>query len=627
MKQKGSVCAVLLIFSILTSGFISISQTEKKESFITGCFRTITPGIYVFKDICNVYILKSGNSALLIDAGSGNITHYLNEIGVDKVEWVLHTHYHRDQCIGSFDLKKSGAKTAIGEPEADLLNRDEVTAPFKLPETILLNGELPGWGKRLAPFESPGVDKKLIDGEEFIWKQYKIKVINTPGHTEGSVSYFIEVDGKKLCFTGDLIMKGGYIRDFYSMQWIYLQNPGIEASIASLAKLSEIHPDLLLPSHGEIMDSPTEDIKMLNFRLKKTNELLTFKRAGRWNWSQFVQISEHVIQDGGSTSQIVVSDSGEALLFDCGPGFLQKRLPEAKAKFGIKHIDVIIPSHWHYDHVDGINEVAEAEGAKVWVWEGLTEHLEYPEHFPTTCWSGKSIKVDRILKADEEFEWGGYSFKVYHHPVHMEQQMGLYAKVDRLDLYMMGDGIGHSKDGHIRCSIHCYNGISLSSGLIKTAQSFCKANPYICLQAHSNVFAISPSDKDEFLNWAIETTDALRSLLPPPLPDLGYDPYWATFYPSRIHLQAGEKTEIMLRLKNYTNRTISGKYQLKGYGNIIFEKKLVEYELKPGETKDLPVVVKSKITAKNGIHIVTADIEYDNHVFGEYPQAYIEIDE
>ena len=410
-------------------------------------------------------------------------------------------------------------------------------------------------------------------------------------------------------------MKNGYVRDLYSMQWTYQQNPGIDASVISLKIIKEANTDGLFPSHGDVIDRPSADIELLTARLEKVSDSFNSERAGRWNWSQFVQVSKHVIQDGGSTSQIILSDSGDALLFDCGKEFSPDRLQEAKSKFGIKRISVIIPSHWHYDHVDGITEIAKAEGAEVWAWEGLAEYLEHPENFSTTCWTGKSIHINRILKEGEKFEWGGHSFKVYHHPVHTEQQMGLYAKVDGLDFYLSADGTGYSKDGHIRCSIHCYNGLTLSTGLIKTAQSISQANPYICLPAHSNVFAVATEDK------------AITALLPPPIQDLGYDPYWASFYPTRVHIQAGEEAEIALRLKNYTNKPLSGKYRLKGYGDLILEKKAIEYNLNPSETKDFPVKIKSKDSAGKGIHILTVDIDYDKYIFGEYPQAYIEIDE
>ncbi len=93
----------------------------------------------------------------------------------------LHTHYHRYQCIGSPELKAKGAKIAVGESEAPLLDRVEISAPLKIPDSFLLNGELPDLGRRLTPFQRPGVDKKLSDGEGFNWGQYKITKVSHVG--------------------------------------------------------------------------------------------------------------------------------------------------------------------------------------------------------------------------------------------------------------------------------------------------------------------------------------------------------------------------------------------------------------------------------------------------------------
>ena len=61
----------------------------------------LSPHLYCFTDTCQVYVLVDGDHALLIDAGSGAVLDALHEIGVKHVDWVLHTHHHRDQCAGT----------------------------------------------------------------------------------------------------------------------------------------------------------------------------------------------------------------------------------------------------------------------------------------------------------------------------------------------------------------------------------------------------------------------------------------------------------------------------------------------------------------------------------------------
>jgi glyoxylase-like metal-dependent hydrolase (beta-lactamase superfamily II) len=620
---------IILSFVLLlqaSSGFAKTQQDKKHGADRDPAFVIILPGLYRFQDAANSYLLKSGSSAILFDAGSRSIPAHLKEIGVSKVDWVLHTHYHRDQCLGDGELKQAGASIAIGLPERDLLEPAGLHPPFMIPDKFLLDGELPGWGRRMAPFQPAGVDRVFGRDTAFTWKNYSIRVMLTPGHTGGSVSYFITLAGKTVGFSGDLIVKGGFVHDLFSMQWTYLENPGIDSSLFFLSRINGLAPDLLLPSHGDILDDPQREISVLDARLRRLQNALRFERAGRWNWSGFVQITPHVIQDCGTTTQIILSERGDALLFDCGNDFTTARLEEAKIKFGIKKVSVIIPSHWHYDHVNGIPGIAKSEGAEVWAYEGLAEHLEYPWHFPTTCWSGITVKPDRVLKEGEEFEWGNCHFKVYPNPVHMEEQMALGATIDELGFLFIGDGTSQNKESHIRSAIYGYNGISLSTGLISTSRSFYEANPYICVPAHSNGFATFDDTRDEFLDWAVNTTDAIMAILPPVLPEMAFNPYWATFYPARVRIRPGEEVTMALRLKNPGKCRITGRFRLKSYGNIRFGEDVYSFELKPGETKDISFKVKVSPEHSPGIHIITADILCNDEFFAEIPQGFLEED-
>ena len=617
---------ILLLLLAVFSVEIEASPAPYADEGNIG-FELIHPNIYRLQDASNVYLLKSGTSGILIDAGSEKLTEALAGVGVKQIDWILHTHFHRDQCLGSAALKNRGAKIAIGKLEEDYLQAELSQLPINLANRYLLDKELSDYGRRMEPFQKPGVDRLLSEGDIIHWKRFSIQVIDTPGHTLGSVSYLVEVDGKTICFSGDLIIRGGYIHNLYSMQWIYLQNPGIDSSIVSIDKISPLNLELILPSHGSAVTESLADLHKLKSRLLEVQKQLAPNRAARWNWSNFVQVSAHVIQDCGTTSQIIISETGDALLFDCGADFTAERLSEAKRMFGIKRISVIIPSHWHYDHIDGIPALAKSEGAEIWVWEKLREHVEHPENFLTTCWSNTKFKANRILSGGEIFEWGGYSFQVYHNPVHMEQQMGLSALVDGIKFYFIADGSSINREGYMRSSIHCYNGISTHTGLIKTAQSFYESNPYICLPAHSNGFATHNDTRQEFREWAMNTTDAITKLLPPGKSETGFNPYWASFYPAKTAISPGEEKKVFLRITNRADHHVSGKIWLKSSDNVLFRQNTMNYELGPGENGNIPVIIQVKDSVRPGTYIVTADIEFDNEFFGEFPHGYIIIDE
>ena len=66
--------------------------------------------------------------------------------------------------------------------------------------------------------ESVLPDRELAPGETFNWEGVPIQMVATPGHTDGSLTYIVDIDGKRIAFTGDLIYAPGQLWEFYSLQ-------------------------------------------------------------------------------------------------------------------------------------------------------------------------------------------------------------------------------------------------------------------------------------------------------------------------------------------------------------------------------------------------------------------------
>jgi len=99
------------------------------------------------------------------------------------------------------------------------------------------------------------------DGDVLEWGPARITVLATPGHTDGSVSYLIEVDGRKVAFSGDLIYDQGQVWDVYSLQKGFRTGKreirdyhgflGSKAElIESLQRVLQSEACTLVPSHG-----------------------------------------------------------------------------------------------------------------------------------------------------------------------------------------------------------------------------------------------------------------------------------------------------------------------------------------------------------------------------------------
>lgn len=192
----------------------------------------------------NIYLVadeKSGE-AVLIDATQDlpEIQKAVKDLGV-KVKYILLTHGHFDHIWGLNSLKKSlNAPAVICKDDLVISdNINEFTRLFGLPDSV-----------------PPKYDMYIKDGDEILLGSYKIKVIHTPGHTEGGVCYL--VDGK--LFSGDTLFRGSVGRtDLFGGNFGKLSD-SIKNKLFKLDDKTEV-----FPGHG--------DMTTIGFE-KKYNEIM-----------------------------------------------------------------------------------------------------------------------------------------------------------------------------------------------------------------------------------------------------------------------------------------------------------------------------------------------------------------
>lgn len=137
----------------------------------------------------NCYLLSTEKAAVVIDPGylSPKIDLFL-ENNKNKETLCLLTHGHFDHIGAVSHIKeKFGIKVAIGE----------LDAPALLDDFLNLSG---GFGFSVAPTVA---DFFIKDGEEVKVGDITFKAIHTPGHTVGSMCYFVD----DVLFSGDTLFK------------------------------------------------------------------------------------------------------------------------------------------------------------------------------------------------------------------------------------------------------------------------------------------------------------------------------------------------------------------------------------------------------------------------------------
>src|SRR5215216_1367439 len=156
-------------------------------------FTRITDQLFLFQDTCNVYVLRSGNDALLIDFGSGDVLDHLAEIGVERVTDVLMTHHHRDQGQGLALALQAGICIWVPQTEQDLFHSVHIHWQAR---AITNNYNVRQ--DRFSLLEPVPVTGSLEDYESHKFGGHRLTVVPTPGHTPGSISLVAELDGRRI---------------------------------------------------------------------------------------------------------------------------------------------------------------------------------------------------------------------------------------------------------------------------------------------------------------------------------------------------------------------------------------------------------------------------------------------
>jgi glyoxylase-like metal-dependent hydrolase (beta-lactamase superfamily II) len=524
----------------------------------------VAPGVGCFRDTCNVYVLRTGGEAVLVDFGSGAVLDRLADFGVDRVTDVLLTHHHRDQLQGLERAVAAGARIWAPPVEIDLISgADEHWQRRQIEDDYDLRED------RFSLVSGVPVDGTA---DEYRTRRYggvDVFTLPTPGHTVGSVTYLVEVEGRRLAFTGDLLYGDGKVWSLAATQWSYSGVEGQESTIVSCSTLAARAPDLLLPSHGEPVTDAGHALNVVASRLRELVDLRLERPSGLTERIEhpFDTITPHLLRNRTtfSNSYVVLSESGAALLIDfgydsatvtpsttrAGRRTLLWSLDALRRDYGIERIETAVATHYHDDHVAGFNLLRAVEGTEVWAPSNVAPIVEQPRRYDLPCLWHDAIEVDRVLPLGEPVAWHELELTAHAFPGHTLYAAAIAFEVDGKRVVAAGDQYAVNDAGPDILNYQ-YRNRFRRRDFVRTAELLTSLRPDLIVSGHWFPREVT----EPYLEQLRADGERLAELHDELLPEEGFgeEGVGARIEPYRSTVAAGGELELCVTVRNPFDR-------------------------------------------------------------------------
>ncbi len=610
-------------------------------------FTELARDVFLWKNTCNVYVLRDGEAALLIDLGDGSVLEALGEIGVRSVEWVLLTHHHREQCQGATKLRGMNAKVACAESERAFF---ESPAEFrKMRPTLNDAHSVYGASYLRPPVEPVKVDRTFARMDDFTWRGREFVCLHTGGNSPGHMSYMLRDDRHGagwLAFSGDVMLDGAKMHTWFDTEWDYGFARGLYELGNSAGLLAGYDPALLLPAHGPVMRDGRAQLLAYVEKLKRLAELYVrgydiqrFAACDQDTVSRptavphIWQVTPHLFKFRGPdywpNFHLLLAGNGSALLIDCGlfdRAFLDKALARMKETLGLNAIEAVFVTHMHGDHALDAEHVRRKHGAQLWTMEGVADKFERPwDHdlaalLPMYSPEHGPLKFDRVLRDGETIEWQGYTLTCDWMPGQTPYHACLHGEIDGKRVAFTGDNIFASatdpRQGGNECVL-ARNGGALEEGYLRAATYLHGIAPDLILGGHCWAIA-EPAALVERLRVRMEALrDAFTALSTEDDYRYMFDPYWVRAAPYRVVVKPAEAADLIVLVRNFRDRPQKHRIVLHTPPGLRAEPGVIEGALPAAGTHPFAVKLHAAADAKGGLHLIAFDITRDGVRHGE----------
>ena len=190
---------------------------------------------------CNTYAINGPEGTVLVDTGSGrNTGRILGNIPEEfgEVEAALLTHAHADHSQGGPDLQEKGIPVVAPTATRDLI------AEGTEDELGLTRAIRDGAYPQEYSFTNYEPDEVIEPDGSLTVAGQPLDVVHVSGHAADHVCYLTDIDGRRVCFIGDVLRPDG------SISLLNVRGSSLADYRNDIGKLADRDVDALLTGHG-----------------------------------------------------------------------------------------------------------------------------------------------------------------------------------------------------------------------------------------------------------------------------------------------------------------------------------------------------------------------------------------
>ncbi|MEN6428185.1 MAG: MBL fold metallo-hydrolase [Phycisphaerales bacterium] len=617
--------------------------------------RTVTSAGWLF--IMATFVLRPADTAVAlsphvsINHGAVNGVaierngHRLVVYGDPQQSWkiadmVLFTHSRRDVAWAGRPLVDAGAESVVPAGEAEQFSKvEDFWSAF--------------WDKRFHDYAQQStrvlvapmpVGRKVREGDRIVWQDLTMHVLDTPGYTRGAVSYFVEVDGLKYGFVGDLIYGDGRILDLYSLQDAVSQARiggyhgyagRIGDLITSLRKVAEQKADLLVPARGPVIREPAAAIDTLIHRLQAVYENYLSISAGRWyfhdqydvlvtralgaegkvSWMPYAATIEKTPPDwivSIQNTRLILAKDRSGFLIDCGSRGIIDELGRLKADGRLTSIDGLFITHYHDDHTEKINEFLRENPCPVYVTPVMEDVTRQPGAYRLPAMTANATDRLTVVPDGHHMSWKEFTLTFYDFPGQTIYHDALLAEKDADEkIFFVGDSFTPS--GLDDYCLQNRNLLGSGTGYLYCLDLLQKKIPADALLINQHVlepFRFDVGQLQRIKDLFKRRSDLSRELFPWDEPDYGIDEQRVRIHPYGQEVRTGQWANLAVKVLNHSARPNTFTVTLNAPEGCEVEPAKASVTTQPGREVEIPFKLIARTRPAGSICVVTADIQF-----------------